>query len=68
MKKASAVVELTLEVNLVDKWGPDCKIEQLFKQAEDSAKMRVGKMIGQDPNIHIRGKAKVTAILVEEEQ
>lgn len=67
MKKGSAVVQLTLEVKLADKWGADCKIQQLFKQAKDSATLRVGKMIGQDPNIHIRGKAKVTAILVEEE-
>ena len=66
MKKGSAVVEVTLEVSLPDRWGSDCEIKQLFKQAEDGAISKVGKLIQSEPTIRIKSKPKVTAVLVEE--
>ena len=67
MKRGSAVVEVTVEIRLPDKWGSDCQIAQLFSQAEEGARQKVIRMIGIDPNVSIRGKPKVTAVLIEEE-
>ncbi len=67
MKKGCARVEVTLEVNLLDRWGSDCEIKQLFKQAADGAVLKVGNLIHGDPTIRLKSKPKVTAVLVEED-
>jgi hypothetical protein len=68
MKKGRAVVTVMLEVKLSDTWGSECRIDQIFKQAVDGAKQRIDKMLGSDPDIRIKGKPKVEAILVEEDE
>ncbi len=32
-----ARVQVTLEIDVSDHWGPDCALDQVFKQASDSA-------------------------------
>jgi len=35
--KVRAQVALTVEVELHDSWGSDCKVDQIFKQASEAA-------------------------------
>lgn len=35
-----ARVTVVLDMDLDDAWGPDCRLEQIFKQAEDAARNR----------------------------
>lgn len=39
-----AVVQLTLEIQLGDSWGADCKLDQVIKQASDGARDAVRKL------------------------
>ncbi len=39
-----ATVTLTVEVTLPDRWGPDCPLDQVRRQAEESALRVVARM------------------------
>jgi hypothetical protein len=64
-----ARVSVTIEVDLGDAWGPDCSVEQIFKQAKESARNQIDRATrnGGLPGWRIVGEPKVTAILFEKE-
>lgn len=66
----SATVQLTLEIKVGDGWGGDCDMDQVYKQARDSAvgmineALRAGKESLQT-RIKIVGTPLVSAVVVE---
>ncbi len=66
--KATARVRVELDVFLSDTWGKDCTVEQIMKQAKDSACGYVEKTIRDKPRIERVGPVRVTAIFVEEDR
>lgn len=66
----SATVQLTLEIKVGDGWGGDCAMDQVYKQARDSAvgmikeALRSGKESLQT-RIKIVGTPSVSAVVVE---
>lgn len=62
--KATARVQVTLEVTLSQPWGAECNFAVLQKAAKEDALMRIQKLSGSD--VRIVGTPKVTAVLVEE--
>lgn len=68
--KVKARVTFQVEVNTGDNWGPDCKADQVYKQAVDSATFTIGKLLNESKTGQFRllGEPKVTCILVEEER
>jgi hypothetical protein len=71
MKKviATARVRITLDIQLTDRWGNDCPLEQVQNQAKDSV---LGMLRNSDRHEFVRaqivGEPHVTAILTEEER
>lgn len=74
---ARARVVVTVEIPLPDKWGADCSLDQIQKQAKDGAEnaLRNGLVLsylqcGRDPKTEatIVGEPRVTAILVDEKR
>lgn len=76
--KAHARVQITLDIPVTDVWGDDCKVDQIHKQAAESAiqELRLGVSIhalqagGRRPNVEatIVGEPRVTIVLVEEDR
>lgn len=66
----SATVQLTLEIKVGDGWGGDCALDQVYKQARESAvgmineALRAGKPTLQD-RIKIVGTPSIAAVVVE---
>jgi len=64
--QARAQVRLTLEIPLSQPWGGECQLDQIFKQASESAKNKVRRVL-QDAKITSRIiDMKVIAILAED--
>ena len=64
--KANARVKVLLEVSLSDSWDMDCQLNQVYKQAKDSAINIVSqKIAGGNKNIRIIGEPEIVAVLVE---
>lgn len=68
--KAKARVSVLLEVSLSDTWGSDCQLDQVYKQAKDSAMNMIHRKMtgGGQRDIRIIGDPKVTAILTQMEE
>ena len=64
--KASARVKILLEISLSDRWGSDCTLTQVHKQAKDSARNRLNGILAGVADVQIIGKPEAMAILVEE--
>lgn len=62
-----AKVTLTLELTNLGSWGPECKIDQVYKQALDQAVGRLGKLFQGQSNIRIVGRPIVQAISTDVE-
>lgn len=62
-----ATVTLTIQVSNLGSWGPDCQMEQIYRQAIVEAKNRVAKALnGRD--IKFIGEPIVRAITTDMEQ
>jgi hypothetical protein len=69
---ARARVQVTLEFLVTDTWGDDCKVDQVYKQAAESAigqlrrgcLVSVASALARDGEARVIGDPKVTAILV----
>lgn len=65
--KTGAKVTLTLELTNLGSWGPDCKIDQVYKQALDQAVGRLGRLFQGQSDIRIVGRPVVQAISTDVE-
>lgn len=65
--QSRARVQVTLDIVVPDVWGADCPMDQIWRQAKDSALNILSKGLGPGPT-PIVGEPKVTAVLVEEER
>lgn len=66
--KARAQVQITVEITLNQPWPGDCPINQVHKEASETAMNYIDRLIS-DYRSHIRhvGRAKVIGILTEEQ-
>lgn len=63
-----AIVTVTLQIELGDRWGEDCKLDQVFKQAEDGARDAVRKLCEESHGrIRLLNVAQVRATTWKEE-
>lgn len=65
--KTGAKVTLTLELTNLGSWGPDCKIDQVYRQALEQACGRLGKLFQGQRDIRIVGRPVVQAISTDVE-
>lgn len=64
-----ARVKLTIELKNLGSWGPDCQIDQVYRQAIEAAIGRVRRAFQSDPSgIKIIGVPSVEAITTSMEQ
>lgn len=61
---ARATIQLTVEVSIPDRWGGDCPLDQVFRQAASEALAKVSRLLG--PAARVVGEPRVTAVLTEE--
>lgn len=61
-----AVVTLTVQISNVGAWGPDCQIEQVYRQAIVEAKGRLAKALNSR-DIKFIGEPVVKAITTDVE-
>lgn len=66
--RARARARVTIEFLVEDVWGSDCPMDQIYKQARESALGRIRDGIKTDGIEAELLDVKVTAILVEEER
>lgn len=59
---ATARVKVVLEVSVSDSWGEDCKVDQIRRQATESAMRIIGNL--QTQLVKIVGTPEVTAVLI----
>ena len=65
--KTMARVRVLLEVSLSDTWGGDCRLDQVYKQAGNTARNIVSQAITNSmKDIRIIGEPEATAIIVKE--
>lgn len=64
--RAVARVTVTLELKVGGTWGSDCKIDQVYKQAKDSAMLLLNQTFDNNRDVSISGKPKVEAIIIPE--
>lgn len=58
-----ATIKATLEISVDSRWGDDCTVGQVRKQALDGANLILSKALGKDPNrIKMMGKTEVLSI------
>ena len=57
---ASARVTVTMIVEATDSWGPDCTVEQIYRQAAESVRCQLERII-EASNV----KAKLTGTEVQ---
>lgn len=66
----TAIVQLTLEVQVSSSWGGDCSMDQVFKQARDEAVGAINNALGEarqslQNRIKIVGTPSVKAVAAE---
>lgn len=69
--KSTSIVEVTLRIHPSDTWDENCKIDQIRKQAAESAINTLRQSLAGDlqrNKIQIIAEPKVTAVLVTEER
>ncbi|HHH1886675.1 TPA: hypothetical protein ACPY56_004187 [Yersinia enterocolitica] len=64
----NATVTLTIELSNLGSWGPDCQMEQIYRQAIAAANGRLNKLFAGDKNVKIIAGAKITAITTDVER
>ncbi|MBL3825145.1 MULTISPECIES: hypothetical protein [unclassified Marinobacter] len=57
----TAKVTLTIEVSDLGSWGPDCQLDQVYRQAREQAVHKVAKLLGNE-SVRLISDAKVVAI------
>ena len=62
----AATVAVTLEVSC-GRWGTGTKVEQVYRQAAESALARVREMISQRQDMRVSGKPKVKSIITHKQ-
>lgn len=66
--RPKAQVSVTLNIELTDRWGGDCAINQVTRQAATSAQNFIQNRIpAVETNVRMVGKPKVQAIVWEED-
>lgn len=65
MITAGARATITIEVSHLGGWGEECQIAQVYKQAAEGARGKIGNLIHSHPDIKIIGEVNVTAIFTE---
>ncbi|HBB6714661.1 TPA: hypothetical protein F6V03_001372 [Serratia marcescens] len=65
--KTGAKVTLTLELTNLGSWGPECQINQVYKQALDQAVGKLGRLLNGQSDIRIVGRPVVQAITTDVE-
>ncbi|MBH3246110.1 hypothetical protein I5N23_04330 [Serratia marcescens] len=65
--KTGAKVTLTLELTNLGSWGPECQINQVYKQALDQAAGKLGRLLNGQSDIRIIGRPVVQAITTDVE-
>jgi hypothetical protein len=65
--KTGAKVTLTLELTNLGSWGPECKIDQVYRQALEQACGRLGRLFQGQSDIQIVGRPVVQAISTDVE-
>jgi len=65
--KTGAKVTLTLELTNLGSWGPECQINQVYKQALDQAAGKLGRLLNGQSDIRIVGRPVVQAITTDVE-
>jgi hypothetical protein len=65
--QSRARVQVTLDIAVADVWGADCPMEQIWRQARESALRAIANGLGPGP-LPVVGEPKITAVLVEEER
>lgn len=64
-----AVVTLTVQISNVGSWGPECQMDQVYRQALESAIGRVRNAFAKDPRgIKIVGTPSVQAVTTDMEK
>lgn len=68
---ATARVRLTVEVPVTSRWGSDCPLEQIFKQASDEATRYIKNLFERHRpdggnRVQIVGQPDVVAVLLPE--
>jgi hypothetical protein len=59
---ASAIVTLKLQIKIHQGWGDSCTVEQVKKQARDSALRKVGLWVEKHEDIKLISEPEVKAI------
>ena len=67
MKKASAVVTFVVRLTVPDRWGSECVVDQIDKQARVSASQTLQHAINKLQGAEIVGTPKVSVVVIEEE-
>lgn len=63
-----AVVTLTIEISNVGSWGPECQMDQVYRQAAESAIGRVRNAFAKDARgVRVVGTPVVQAITTDME-
>ncbi|VVN43896.1 hypothetical protein V0M98_17790 [Pseudomonas silesiensis] len=63
-----ATVTLTIEISNIGSWGPDCKIDQVYRQAREEAIGRINRAFKDDQRgVRILGPVVVKAITTDVE-
>lgn len=65
--RTGAKVTLTLELTNLGSWGPECQINQVYKQALDQAVGKLGRLFKGQSDIRIVGRPVVQAITTDVE-
>lgn len=65
--KTGAMVTLTLELTNLGSWGPECQINQVYKQALDQAVGKLGRLFQGQSDIRIIGRPVIQAITTDVE-
>lgn len=64
-----AKVTLSIELSNLGSWGPDCKLDQVYKQALEAAEGRINRAFKDDKQgIRLIGPVVVQAITTDVEQ
>jgi hypothetical protein len=67
--KTSAKVTLTLELENLGSWGPECQLDQVYRQAREAAVGRINRAFKDDNrNIRILGPVIIEAITTDVEK
>lgn len=61
--KATARVQVLIEVECNSTWENGCTLTQVYKQAEDDVRRHLGNILGSAPGITVVGVPKIAAII-----